>query len=117
MIRGEDRDGVILDGGDCAACNVFEVYGSFTHIEKLTLQNANRALPLRSILVIDKLQIETLKISGDRCHERALRRTRHRLQQREIVGDVAPKQIHQQRFVSAQGDPLGRIQLAEMRLQ
>jgi MYXO-CTERM domain-containing protein len=44
VIRGEDRDGVILDGADCAACNVLEIYGSYVHVEKLTLQNANRAL-------------------------------------------------------------------------
>jgi len=44
VIRGEDRDATILDGGGCSACNVVEVYGSYVHVEKLTLQNANRAL-------------------------------------------------------------------------
>ena len=44
VVRGEDRDGVILDGGGCDACNIVEIYGSFVHIEKLTLANANRAL-------------------------------------------------------------------------
>ena len=45
VIRGASQDGVILDGGDCASCNVLEVYGAgFVHIERLTLQNANRAL-------------------------------------------------------------------------
>ncbi|MEK7750543.1 MAG: hypothetical protein AAB654_01410, partial [Acidobacteriota bacterium] len=45
VIRGASQDGVILDGGDCASCNVLEVYGAgFVHIERLTLQNANRGL-------------------------------------------------------------------------
>lgn len=45
VIRGASQDGVILDGGGCASCNVLEVYGAgFVHIERLTLQNANRAL-------------------------------------------------------------------------
>jgi hypothetical protein len=45
VIRGASQDGVILDGGGCASCNVLEVYGAgFVHIERLTLQNANRGL-------------------------------------------------------------------------
>jgi len=43
VIRGTTRDGTILDGQGCN-CNVFEAYGSFTHVEQLTLRNANRAL-------------------------------------------------------------------------
>jgi hypothetical protein len=43
VIRGQSRDGAILDG-DGSTGNVFEIYGSFVHIENLTLQNANRAL-------------------------------------------------------------------------
>jgi hypothetical protein len=43
VIRGKDRDTVILDGGN-AGGNVLEAYGSYTHIEQLTLQNDNRAL-------------------------------------------------------------------------
>jgi len=43
VIRGASRDGTILDGEACA-CNVFEAYGSFVHVEQLTLRNANRAL-------------------------------------------------------------------------
>ena len=39
------QDGVILDGGGGLSCNVLEVYGAgFVPIERLTLQNANRAL-------------------------------------------------------------------------
>jgi len=44
VIRGTSQDGTILDGGNCTACNVLEVYGSFVHIEQLTLTRASRAL-------------------------------------------------------------------------
>jgi hypothetical protein len=47
VIRGQSRDGVILDGGG-AGGNVLEAYGSFVHIERLTLQNANRGLRFQS---------------------------------------------------------------------
>ncbi len=43
VLRGASRDGAILDGAACE-CNVLEVYGSFVHVERLTLRNANRAL-------------------------------------------------------------------------
>ncbi|NMB73658.1 MAG: hypothetical protein GYA21_00855 [Myxococcales bacterium] len=43
VIRGQHRDGAILDGGGSTG-NVFEIYGSFVHLENLTLRNANRAL-------------------------------------------------------------------------
>ncbi len=43
VIRGVDRDTVILDGGD-AGGNVLSVEGSYTHVERLTLQHDNRAL-------------------------------------------------------------------------
>ncbi|CAN5901934.1 hypothetical protein BH11MYX3_BH11MYX3_01780 [soil metagenome] len=41
VIRGVS--GSVLDGGNCTGCNVLEVYGSYTHVESLTLQNASRA--------------------------------------------------------------------------
>jgi MYXO-CTERM domain-containing protein len=44
VIRGTSRDGTILDGGGCQGCNVLEVYGSYVHLEGLTLRNASRAL-------------------------------------------------------------------------
>ena len=44
VIRGSSRDGTVLDGDDCAACNVLEVYGSFVHVENLSIRNAQRAL-------------------------------------------------------------------------
>ncbi|HVY49754.1 MAG TPA: chondroitinase-B domain-containing protein, partial [Minicystis sp.] len=43
VVRGVDRDQVILDGGD-AGSNVLAVEGSFTHVERLTLQHDTRAL-------------------------------------------------------------------------
>jgi hypothetical protein len=43
VIRGQDRDTVILDGGNAGA-NVLEAYGSYVHVERLTLQHDNRAL-------------------------------------------------------------------------
>ena len=44
VIRGASRDGAILDGQGCTGCNVLEAYGSFIHIENLTIQNGSRAL-------------------------------------------------------------------------
>ncbi len=43
VIRGVDRDTVILDGGNGGG-NVLAIEGSYTHIEKLTLQHDTRAL-------------------------------------------------------------------------
>jgi hypothetical protein len=43
VIRGADRDTVILDGGN-AGSNVLAVEGSYTHVERLTLQHDIRAL-------------------------------------------------------------------------
>ncbi|HZR81838.1 MAG TPA: hypothetical protein VFD92_12130 [Candidatus Binatia bacterium] len=44
FIRGTSRDGTVLDGNGCGACNVLEVYGSHVVVEDLTLQHANRAI-------------------------------------------------------------------------
>lgn len=44
VVRGQDQSTVILDGGGCNGCNIVEVYGSFVHVEKLTIQNASRAV-------------------------------------------------------------------------
>ena len=44
VIRGASEDGTILDGRGCGSCNVLEVYGSWVHVERLTLQSANRGL-------------------------------------------------------------------------
>ncbi|MEJ7616534.1 MAG: chondroitinase-B domain-containing protein, partial [Pyrinomonadaceae bacterium] len=44
VIRGASTSGVVLDGGNCTACNVLEVYGSFVHVERLTIANGLRGL-------------------------------------------------------------------------
>jgi hypothetical protein len=43
VIRGVDRDTVILDGGN-AGGNVIAAEGSYTHVERVTLQHDTRAL-------------------------------------------------------------------------
>lgn len=48
VIRGASEDGVVIDGGGCGDCNVLEVYGSWIHVENLTLQNAQRALKFQT---------------------------------------------------------------------
>src|SRR5262249_13252079 len=40
---GTSRDGTVIDGQDCD-CNVLEAYGSYIHVENLTLRHATRAL-------------------------------------------------------------------------
>lgn len=44
VIRGSSEEGTILDGGNCSSCNILEIYGSFVHIEQMTLQSAERAI-------------------------------------------------------------------------
>lgn len=44
VIRGTSQSGVIIDGANCSGCNIFDVYGSYIHIEQLTLENAQRAI-------------------------------------------------------------------------
>ncbi len=48
VIRGADRDTVVLDGGD-AGGNVLSVEGSYTHVERVTLQHDNRALRFHGV--------------------------------------------------------------------
>ena len=44
VIRGASQAGTILDGDNCTGCNVLEVYGSWVHVERLTLRNALQGL-------------------------------------------------------------------------
>jgi hypothetical protein len=45
VIRGASQNGVILDGGNCVLCNVFEVYGAgYVYLERMTIRNAFRGL-------------------------------------------------------------------------
>ncbi len=49
VVRGASEDGVVLDGGGCSSCNVLEAYGSFVHVERLTLAHANRGLRFQGV--------------------------------------------------------------------
>ena len=42
VIRGAGN--AILDGQNCATCNIVEVYGSYVHFERMTIRNGFRAL-------------------------------------------------------------------------
>jgi MYXO-CTERM domain-containing protein len=55
VIRGATTNGTILDGGGCSACNVLEIYGSFVHLESLTLQHASRALKFQTAATTDNV--------------------------------------------------------------
>jgi hypothetical protein len=55
VIRGVDQSSVILDGGGCTGCNVLETYGSFIHVEDLTIQHASRALRFQSAATHDNV--------------------------------------------------------------
>jgi hypothetical protein len=48
VVRGANRDAVILDGGN-AGGNVLAVEGSYTHVERLTLQHDTRALRFHGV--------------------------------------------------------------------
>src|SRR5581483_6102251 len=43
VIRGAG-DSTVFDGGNCASCNVVEIYGSYVHLESMRIQNAQRAV-------------------------------------------------------------------------
>src|SRR5437867_4700724 len=42
--NGNYLDNTFLDGKNCRRCNVLEVYGSYIHVEYVTIQNAVRAI-------------------------------------------------------------------------
>src|ERR1039457_2735774 len=44
VIRGTSEENTILDGGNCTDCNVIEIYGSYVHIERLSIRRALRAI-------------------------------------------------------------------------
>ena len=43
VLRGSGQ-GTVLDGGDCTACDVLDVHGSWVHVEDLSLRSATRGL-------------------------------------------------------------------------
>jgi MYXO-CTERM domain-containing protein len=49
VIRGEDARGVVIDGQGCTGCNVLEVYGSFVHVEDLTIANGERGVRFQGV--------------------------------------------------------------------
>jgi hypothetical protein len=74
VIRGASEDGTILDGGNCVGCNVMEIYGSYVHIERLTMQNAERAVRFQSSgitgNVIRRVHIKNTTMAiGDRANQ------------------------------------------------
>jgi hypothetical protein len=74
VIRGASQNGTILDGGNCASCNVIEIYGSYVHIERLTIQNAARAIRFQTegatANVIRRVHIKnTILGVGDRANQ------------------------------------------------
>lgn len=49
VIRGQNRDSVIIDGGGCTGCNVIEYYNSgYVHLENLTIRNGERAVRVQT---------------------------------------------------------------------
>jgi hypothetical protein len=65
VVRGASIAGTILDGGDCD-CNVLEVYGSFVHVERLTLRNAQRGIRFQTAgaeaNVVRRVRIEDVRL-------------------------------------------------------
>jgi hypothetical protein len=44
VIRGASQNGTIFDGGNCDSCNVWEIYGNYIHLERMTVRNAQRGV-------------------------------------------------------------------------
>jgi hypothetical protein len=44
VIRGTSQATTILDGQNCASCNILEISGSYIHVDHLTVQNGLRAI-------------------------------------------------------------------------
>ena len=44
VIRGASADGVVIDGGNCQACNILEISGSYVHVERLSIRRGLRGL-------------------------------------------------------------------------
>jgi hypothetical protein len=70
VIRGATQDSVILDGLSCNGCTIVEIYGSYTHLENLTLRSAERAIRFQTsgaqANVVRRVHIKdtTMGISG-----------------------------------------------------
>jgi hypothetical protein len=44
VIRGTSQAATILDGNNCAGCNIVEIYGSYVHLERMTIRSGARAV-------------------------------------------------------------------------
>jgi hypothetical protein len=76
VIRGASTDGTVLDGNGCNSCNVLEVYGSDVHVERLTLQHANRGLRFQGAAaqrnVVRRVHVRDVRLGiGSQTDQRA----------------------------------------------
>ncbi len=55
VIRGADALASILDGEGCTGCNILEVYGSYVHVEHLTIAHGERALRFQTPLATNNV--------------------------------------------------------------
>jgi hypothetical protein len=66
VIRGESTDGTIVDGGACTDCNVLELYGSYVHVERMTLRSAVRGIRFQAAgaqgNVLRRVRIEDVRM-------------------------------------------------------
>jgi len=75
VIRGTSTSGTVLDGNGCGSCNVLEVYGSHVHVERLTLQHANRGLRFQGVAaernVVRRVHVRDVRLGiGTRTDQR-----------------------------------------------
>jgi len=75
VIRGTSTTGTVLDGNGCGSCNVLEVYGSHVHVERLTLEHANRGLRFQGAgaeaNVVRRVRIRDVRLGiGSRTDQR-----------------------------------------------
>lgn len=84
VIGGQTAAGVTLDGGGCTGCNVLEVYGSFVHVERMTIAHAERAIRGRTRATPPRIgqRAAMLARSSGRTGRRGGQRRRRREQQR-----------------------------------
>ena len=78
---------------------------------------ANIGVPRGAVRVVDEAIVEEADVAGDRGDERPFGRTRHRLEQRQIVADVLAHAAHEEPFVAVQRNQFGGRHLAEVRAE
>jgi hypothetical protein len=66
VIRGTSTNGTIVDGGGCTDCNVIELYGSYVHVERMTLRSAVRGIRFQAAgaesNVLRRVRIEDVRL-------------------------------------------------------